>query len=193
MNASNAAAWKLVGLFAVLAFIAVAPPFFVALAGGIGMTYTVMGGIESRRFLRRLTPILAITAVMAAGSVWSRSFPDDERAFQAAFRALVAGCLLVAFSERTAMSDVLLGMKRLRLPSLLVTSLMLMLRSLDILNDERRAILRSRAARGGEKTSMLAEWRGRAGLVGLLLMRAVDRSERIHRAMKSRGWAAERG
>jgi len=193
MNAANVAAWKLVGLFATLAFIAVAPPFFVALVGGIGLTYAAMSGILWRRFLRRMTPILAIALVMAAGSVWSRSFPDDERAFQAAFRALVAGCLLVAFSERTAMSDVLLGMKRLRVPSLLVTSLMLMLRSLDILNDERRAILRSRAARGGKKASMIAEWSGRASLVGLLLMRAVDRSERIHRAMKSRGWAAERG
>jgi cobalt/nickel transport system permease protein len=193
MNAANSAAWKLIGLFAVLAFIAVASPFFVALIGGIGMGYAAMGGIAWGRFLRRATPILTITMVMAAGSIWTRPLANDDRAVQAAFRALVAGCLVVAFSGRTGMSEVLLGLKRLRFPSLLATSLMLMLRSLDILNDERRAILRSRAARGGERVSMIDEWRGRAGLVGLLLMRASDRSERIYRAMKSRGWAAERG
>ena len=97
----------------------------------------------------------------------------------------------MAFGEITSLTAVFRGMRALGVPQLLTTALGLMLRSIDILAEERQSLLRSRAARGGEQSSRWREWRDRAGLVGLLMVRAAGRSERVHRAMKARRWASE--
>jgi len=193
MSSTTAAAVKLLALVALLASISLLPLFWVAIIAGSAASFVATHGVSWPRFLRRYIPILAISLVMAAGSWWSLPKGNSDLTLLSACRAAVAAFVLVAFAEKTSMSEFLAGMKALRVPSLLVTSLTLMLRSLEILNGERKALLRSRAARGGERSSLFAEWASRAGLVGLLLTRAVDRSERVHRAMKARSWRTESG
>ena len=184
------AAAKIAGLITLLVVVATAPIWWIAPFPLIVLLGIASGAMQWRRFLRRLLPILLIAMVMACGAAWSHVGRTEMLAARSAVRALIAGSLLIAFAETTSLGDVFAGMKALRMPALLTSSLALMLRSIDVLGEERKALLRSRAARGGERRSWWAEWRGRAGLVGLLLMRAVDRSERVHRAMKARGWSA---
>jgi cobalt/nickel transport system permease protein len=193
MSSTTAAALRILAIVALLASIAVLPLLWVALVGGAAASFVATLGVSWGRFLRRFVPILAISLVMAAGSWWSLPRSNSDMMVLAASRAAVASFVLVAFAEKTSLTDFLIGMRTLRMPSLLVTSLMLMLRSLEILNDERKAILRSRAARGGERLGLISEWTSRAGLIGLLMSRSVDRAERVHRAMKARSWQAERG
>jgi cobalt/nickel transport system permease protein len=191
MNRSSRAALKLIGLIVVLIAIAVSPIPWVLITAAACLAVVVVANVRWRRMFRRFIPIVAVAAVMGIGAFWSLADSAGRRPFEAPIRAIAAGCVLVVFGELTSLTEVFLGMKTLRVPSLLTSSLALMLRSIDVIGEERKALLRSRAARGGERSSWSLEWRDRAGLVGLLLLRAVDRSERVHRAMKARGWSAD--
>jgi len=191
MTRSSRAAWKLIGLLGVLILIAVFPIPWAMIFSAACLSVTLMTPVRWRRMLGRMIPIVAVAAVMGLGAFWSQIDSAGHRPFDAPLRAVAAGCVLVLFGELTSMTEVFLGMKALHVPSLLTNSLALMLRSIDVIGEERTALLRSRASRGGERSSWSSEWRGRAGLVGLLLLRSVDRSERVHRAMKARGWSAD--
>jgi energy-coupling factor transporter transmembrane protein EcfT len=188
---SRAPAAKLIGLLVLLVFAAAAPLLWTFALFPVLAVVGVIVPIQWRRFVRRLAPIIVIAGVMGIGAFWSHSGASSRRPLEAAVRAVVAGCVLAAFGETTSLIEVIRGMRALGTPALLTSALGLMLRSIDVLGDEREALLRSRAARGGERASRWDEWRGRAGLIGILLMRAVDRAERVHRAMKARGWSAE--
>jgi len=182
---------KLLILLAALVVIAAGPMPWVLLVAAPFLVAALLGSCQWKRFGRRLVPILVIAFVMGSAALWSHA-GDSRRPLEAALRAVAAGCVLVAFGEMTSLSEVLRGMSALGVPPLLTGSLALMLRSIDVLAEERRALLRSRAARGGRRSSWWGDWRERAGLVGLILVRAADRSERVHRAMSARGWSTER-
>lgn len=191
MNRSSLATLKLVGLIGMLVAIAVSPIPWALTIGAVSVSTVALARVRWRRMFARLIPVVAVAVLMGLGAFWSLGDIAGHRPFDAPLRAVAAGCVLVVFGELTSLTEVFLGMKTLRIPSLLTSSLALMLRSIDVIGEERKALFRSRAARGGERSSWAREWRGRAGLVGLLLLRAVDRSERVRRAMKARGWSAD--
>ena len=193
MTSPTRAAWKLVGLFGALIVVAASPIQWAIVIAAAALLMGFLFGVCWPRAMIRLIPIVLIAAIMGLGAFWSLSSGPGTHAVEASSRAISAGFVLVVFSEISSLNEIFLGMKTLHVPSLLTSSLALMLRSIDVLREERTALLRSRAARGGERSSVWAEWHGRAGLVGLLLIRAVDRSERVHRAMKARGWSADPG
>ena len=110
----------------------------------------------------------------------------------AAFAALVAKstlCLLamILLSATTAFSDLLSSLRRLGLPSLLVTVLALMYRYLFVLLDEseRMSLARSSRTFGAGRART---WRSSADIVGGLFVRSSLRAERVYDAMCARGW-----
>lgn len=106
------------------------------------------------------------------------------------------GILLIA---TTPFPDILTAMRALRIPRLLVMILGLMWRYLFVLTDEAMRLLRARAARSGSTgnpdhpTGGTIRWRARTagGMAGNLFLRSLERSERIHIAMLSRGYDGE--
>ena len=78
------------------------------------------------------------------------------------------------------------GMNRMGIPSLLTTQLLFVYRYIFVLLQEALSMDRARAARSfGRKSYSFSMW---GTFIGQLLIRTIERSERIHRAMLSRGF-----
>jgi cobalt/nickel transport system permease protein len=111
-----------------------------------------------------------------------------------AWNILVKGTLGVLTSltlaATTPLRDLLLGMQRLRVPSLVVTIATLMLRYVDVIAGEARRMRLARISRGHDPRFL---WQAGATArgVGVLFVRSYERGERVHLAMLSRGWAGE--
>lgn len=102
----------------------------------------------------------------------------------------------ILLSATTSFPDLLWGLRALRVPRPLVSILSFMYRYLFVLADEALRLMRARASRaaaaeGGGGGSLA--WRGRVagGMVGNLVLRAFERSERIYDAMVARGFRGE--
>jgi cobalt/nickel transport system permease protein len=99
-------------------------------------------------------------------------------------------------SATTHFLNMLHALRALRLPSILVAILSLMYRYLFVLADEAQRLQRARVCRsaafdgtGGGTLLWRARVTGR--MVGTLLLRAFERSERIYLAMLARGYTGE--
>jgi cobalt/nickel transport system permease protein len=97
---------------------------------------------------------------------------------------VVAAILL---SATTGPRDLLAGLERLRLPSTLVAILSFMIRYLSVVSDDLHRMRIARESRGytGGRAGHL---KAIAGGVGALFVRSFERGERVHLAMRSRGY-----
>jgi cobalt/nickel transport system permease protein len=105
----------------------------------------------------------------------------------------------VLVSAVTRFEDVLVGLRGLGYPKLLNAVLALMWRYAFILAAEARRMLAARTARSGRapeaggKGGGALIWRMRVtgGMAGSLLLRSLERGERVYQAMKARGYNGE--
>ena len=105
--------------------------------------------------------------------------------------SLMAAILL---SSTTRFEDLLSAIRQLGLPKLLVSIISLMWRYLSLMVDEARSLARARDSRSAGKSGKgTLIWRaGVTGkMVGNLLLRSLERSERVYAAMSSRGYTGE--
>jgi cobalt/nickel transport system permease protein len=84
--------------------------------------------------------------------------------------------------------ELLTTLLRWHCPKLLVAMLAFMYRYVFILWDELARLRHAREARDFGRSTMMMRWMGNAHLIGLLLLRAMERAERAHRAMLARVW-----
>lgn len=87
----------------------------------------------------------------------------------------------------TPVRELLVGLQRLRAPSLVVTIATLMIRYLDVIVDEARRMRTARISRGHDPR-LITQAGATARGVGTLFLRSYERGERVHLAMLSRGW-----
>ncbi|HWX22447.1 MAG TPA: energy-coupling factor transporter transmembrane component T [Candidatus Binatia bacterium] len=87
----------------------------------------------------------------------------------------------------TPFHEILEELRRLRLPSVMLTTLALMYRYLPVLAEESRRMQRARASRTFRRRNRLA-WHNLTTIIGQLFVRSAERAERIYLAMCSRGW-----
>jgi len=114
--------------------------------------------------------------------------PSAAPVFVSAFiksNLCVLAMLLLAWT--TPFQDILQELRRLRLPSAMLTTLALMYRYLPVLVEESRRMQRARASRTFSRGRRFA-WHSLSGIVGQLFVRSADRAERIYLAMCARGW-----
>jgi len=108
-----------------------------------------------------------------------------------AWNILAKGTLGVAASvllaSTTELRELLLGLQRLRLPSLLVQIASFMIRYGDVIADELRRMRLARISRGFEAKGV-RHWGVLAKSAGALFIRSYERGERVHLAMISRGY-----
>ncbi|MEV4708444.1 cobalt ECF transporter T component CbiQ [Actinoplanes sp. NPDC049316] len=97
----------------------------------------------------------------------------------------VVASLLLAAS--TSMRDLILGLDRLRVPSVFTQIATFMLRYLDILAEDARRMRIARLSRGYDPR-FLWQVKAFAVSVGSLFLRAYERGERVYLAMVSRGY-----
>ena len=98
---------------------------------------------------------------------------------------VLASLLLAA---TTTMRDLILGLDRLRCPTVFTQIATFMLRYLDVLADDARRMRIARLARGYDPR-FLWQVKAFAVSVGALFLRAYERGERVYLAMVSRGYA----
>jgi cobalt/nickel transport system permease protein len=105
--------------------------------------------------------------------------------------SLMAAILL---SSTTRFEELLTAFRQLGLPKLLVAILSLMWRYLSLMVDEARSLARARDSRSaGQANKGTLVWRaGVTGkMVGNLLLRSLERSERVYAAMSARGYSGD--
>lgn len=90
-------------------------------------------------------------------------------------------------SATTPFPAILSAMARLRAPAVLVATLHFMYRYLHVLRDELDRMVQARRARNFRRRGRL-DWGLLSGLIGVLFLRAMERGERVHSAMRARGW-----
>jgi len=104
---------------------------------------------------------------------------------------LVKGTLGVLASLTLAATteprDLLAGLERLRVPSLLVQIMGFMVRYLDVVTDEMGRMRVARESRGFNARDV-RHWPVLARSAGALFIRSYERGERVHLAMLSRGY-----
>lgn len=97
---------------------------------------------------------------------------------------VLAGLSLAATTEP---HEILRGLQRLRLPTLLVQIMGFMIRYLDVVTDDLRRQLIALRSRGFSASSP-RHWGVLARSIGALFIRSYERGERVHLAMLSRGY-----
>ncbi len=119
---------------------------------------------------------------------WPASWAGLEKAATIALKAnavVLALLSLVGSLDPTTLGHAL---ARLRVPETLVHLMLFTVRYIAVIDDEYRRLRRAMTTRGFRPRSNLHTLRSLGYLIGMLLVRALERSERILQAMKCRGF-----
>jgi cobalt/nickel transport system permease protein len=94
---------------------------------------------------------------------------------------------VLTLAGTTPFRRLLVGLGRLGMPAVLVSTLHFMGRYLHVLGDELARMTQARRSRTFRRSGRL-DWGLLTGLIGMLLVRSFERGERVHAAMLARGW-----
>lgn len=173
---------------------------FAALA--IALSLLVMSRLPWRRTLRRMAMMDGFILVMLL--LLPFTVPGDpilvlwglaaswQGLWQAVEIALTANAVILAVLVLLGtLEPVTLGhaLHRLRCPETLVHLLMFTIRYIDVLHGEYQRLRAAMKVRGFRPGTNWHSYRSFGYLVGMMLVRAIERSERILGAMKCRGFA----
>jgi len=96
----------------------------------------------------------------------------------------------VILSTTTTAREILRGLERLRLPTIMVQIASFMLRYVNVISDEMERMKIARQSRGFDATGV-KHWKVIATSAAALFIRSYERGERVHLAMLSRGFEGE--
>ena len=161
-------------------------------AQGLMMAFVVgLSGIPPGALLRRWLPVLPLVGFLAA--MVAPAHPARASAGLAGVVVSILARNSLAFLATLVLANVtpfprlLAAMGRLGAPAVLVATLHFMYRYLYVLADELGRMAQARRARSFRRAGRL-DWGLLTGLLGVLLLRALERGERVHAAMVARGW-----
>ena len=96
----------------------------------------------------------------------------------------------VLLTATTEVSEIIAGLRKLRVPIVLTAIAAFMIRYLDVIAGEMRRTRIAMTARGYDP-SWIAQIRPLATAAGALFIRSYERGERVHQAMLARGFVGE--
>jgi len=94
---------------------------------------------------------------------------------------------VILFSNTTPFTELIIFLRRIRIPNIFLTILALMYRYIFVLIDEMERIQRARQSRTYAK-GFSRRWIVMSTVLGQLFLRSTERAERIYAAMCARGW-----
>jgi cobalt/nickel transport system permease protein len=115
------------------------------------------------------------------------SQPGLEAAWNILAKATLGVATSVLLAATTRSRELIDGLARLHVPRLLVEIASFMLRYVHVVADEWRRMSQARAARGFDTRGPRA-WPVQARSAGVLFIRSYERGERVHIAMRARGY-----
>ncbi len=145
--------------------------------------------IASRASLRQLLlRLLLVEPIVIGIALLALLRPDGGLLFLSMITksTLCLACMIL-LTATTRFSDILGVLRRLHVPSLLITSLALTYRFMFVLLEEMQRMLRARRSRTFAE-DRAATWSGSSQVAGRLFVRASERAERVYLAMRARGW-----
>ena len=104
------------------------------------------------------------------------------------FRSTLAFITVLWLVNVMPFAQLLATLRGLRVPDILTATLAFMYRYIFVLWDELDKMRVARRARTFGEGSLWFRWKTSAQLIGMLLIRAMERAERVHGAMCARGW-----
>ncbi len=197
-----AGAWPVYVLLIALAFAA-------EVLSELGMRFYLKRALLAAPFVLAALPVLFTIpgpALLLLPFGLSISGPGLSRFISVALKSWISVQMAIVLASTTRFPDILLAMRALRLPRLLVAIIGLMWRYLFVMVDEALRLMRARQARSGISPALTAgreqsnrkvggslSWRARVtgSMAGSLLIRSLERSDRIYNAMLARGYDGE--
>lgn len=155
----------------------IALPFMLA---GFSVIFAVPGEVVARWQLGSLPLTVTDAGLVRFASLMLRTWLSVQMA--------------ILLTATTPFPDLMHALRHLRVPSLLVSIISFMYRYLFVLVEESQRLLRARAARSarlpGQRGGGSLVWRARVagGMAGQLMIRSLDRADRVYFAMVSRGY-----
>ena len=179
---------------------------FIALGAGLALSLTamVLSRLPAAPTLRRMAAMDGFIIFMIA--MLPFTVPGDPMfsllGFQASWQglykalqiALTANAIVLMLMTLVGtMEAVTLGhaLHRLKMPAVLVHLLLFTVRYIEVLRQEYSKLRRSMKTRGFQARNSLHTYRSFGYLIGMMLVRALERSERILQAMKCRGFRGQ--
>ena len=104
------------------------------------------------------------------------------------FRSTVSFITVLWLVNVMPFDQLLVTLRKLWVPDVLIATLAFMYRYFFVLWDELERMRVARRARCFGKVGLWFRWKTLAQLIGMLLIRAMERAERVHGAMCARGW-----
>jgi cobalt/nickel transport system permease protein len=168
--------------------------WYALLLGGVA----ALAGLPARRVLPRigvelpfvifafLLPFLGRPPTTEVLGI-TLSQPGLLAAWNILAKATLGVATSVVLATTTRSRDLLDGLDRLRLPPLLVEIAGFMLRYVHVVTDEWHRMSQARAARGFHASGPRG-WPVVARSAGVLFIRSYERGERVHLAMRARGY-----
>ncbi len=161
----------------------------IGLVGVVAYLLHAAAGTPGRTMWRRAWPFLLTGFALAGAALFSQPGPLAATAAIALIlrmtTAFLAGLWL---SEVMSAAELMQTLRRWRCPALFVTLIGFLLRYLVVLWEEHGRLERAQQARGGGPADGWPAWKAAIDRTGMLVLRALDRAERTHRAMLARGW-----
>lgn len=182
-----AAPKMLTAIGAIVALIVLPPsPFLFAVAGFLlillGAASNIPGTFIVKRMLLLEPFVLGVAVLTLLG-------PDGGVVFLTIItRTSLCILIIILLANTTRFSDQLLVLRKIRVPSLMITTLALMHRYLYVLKDETERMKRARASRTFTRRSLRYKWASLATIIAQLFVRSSLRAERVYAAMCARGW-----
>jgi cobalt/nickel transport system permease protein len=106
-------------------------------------------------------------------------------------RSLISFLAALWLVHVTPFDELLATLRRCHVPALLVSLMSFLYRYSFVLLDELDKMRTARQARSFGAADWRSRWKTNAQLMGQLLIRAMNRGERVHGAMCARGWSGD--
>ncbi|HVT88886.1 MAG TPA: cobalt ECF transporter T component CbiQ [Tepidisphaeraceae bacterium] len=179
---------KVMGALAMVFFVVALPArhaIFLLPVAAILLISAIIGRVRLRFILGRL--LIAEPFILGV-ALLSLFQPGGWRVML----LIIARCTLcvatmIVLAGTCTISELVRVLKSVRIPSLLITTMLLMHRYLFVLGEEAHRMRRARASRTF-RISRRFEWQNLATVIGQLFIRSADRADRIYAAMCARGW-----
>ncbi|MBU1174624.1 MAG: cobalt ECF transporter T component CbiQ [Alphaproteobacteria bacterium] len=168
---------------------------------GLAMLLALIAGLDSKAWRRVLQVELFVvllfltlpfaisgTPLLAVGPL-TASLEGLARAALIACKVSAAVLVVAALIGGVAPERIGAGLRALNVPERLVRLLLLTVRYLSVIRSEAARLHDAMRARGFVPRSNRHTWRAYGYLIGMLLVRALERAQRVEEAMRCRGFS----
>ena len=124
--------------------------------------------------------------------IWRWAFPmyleGLQRGILITLRVLAAVCIITLLSITTPMPEIMATIRQIRVPGLIVDLAEMIWRYITLMDESAHTMRRAQVSRGADNLPWYRQAYDLGVVAGVLMIKSLDRSTRIYKAMLSRGF-----